>query len=139
MPSTQTAAPTGSAERWGPLWGARPIDWAMSEDQQTPTYEAALERIDLKPGQLVLDVGCGVGTFLRLVADRGRVHPLEIFERVNRRRERTSVDVRGHWTLENDAQDVGVVVHGDQSCLALILRQRRRPGLVLEPQPHLPG
>jgi len=61
----------GSAERWGPLWGARPTDWAISEDQQTPTYEAALERVDLKPGQRVLDIGCGVGAFVRLVADRG--------------------------------------------------------------------
>ena len=32
----------GSAERWGPLWGARPADWALSEDQQVPTYEEAL-------------------------------------------------------------------------------------------------
>ena len=39
-----------SAERWGPLWGARPTDWALSEDQQTPTYEAALARVDLEPG-----------------------------------------------------------------------------------------
>lgn len=61
----------GSAERWGPLWGARPTDWAISEDQQIPTYEAALERVDLKPEQSVLDIGCGVGAFLRLVADRG--------------------------------------------------------------------
>jgi len=68
MPST---AATGSAERWGPLWGARPADWALSEDQQIPTYEYALSRVGLEPGQLVLDVGCGVGSFLRLVADRG--------------------------------------------------------------------
>jgi SAM-dependent methyltransferase len=65
----QTAG--GSAERWGPLWGARPTDWALSEDQQTPTYEAALARVQLEPGQLVLDIGCGVGAFLRLVAARG--------------------------------------------------------------------
>ena len=64
-------AASGSAERWGPLWGARPADWALSEDQQIPTYEAALARIDLRPGQLVLDIGCGVGAFLRLVASRG--------------------------------------------------------------------
>jgi SAM-dependent methyltransferase len=70
MPSTTEAA-SGSAERWGPLWGARPADWALSEDQQTPAYEAALARVELRPGDLVLDVGCGVGSFLRLVAERG--------------------------------------------------------------------
>jgi SAM-dependent methyltransferase len=62
---------TGSASRWGPLWGARPADWALSEDRQVPTYEAALRHANLEPGQRVLDVGCGVGAFLRLVADRG--------------------------------------------------------------------
>jgi SAM-dependent methyltransferase len=71
VPSTETATPVGSGERWGPLWGARPAEWALSEDQQTPTYEAALERVDLKPGQAALDIGCGVGAFLRLVAERG--------------------------------------------------------------------
>ena len=68
MPST---AVTGSAERWGPLWGARPADWALSEDQQIPTYEDALAGVGLKPDDLVLDVGCGVGAFLRLVTERG--------------------------------------------------------------------
>lgn len=71
MTGTETAKRPRSAERWGPLWGARPADWALSEDQQIPTYEAALERLDLRPGQLVLDIGCGVGAFLRLVADGG--------------------------------------------------------------------
>jgi hypothetical protein len=33
-------AEIGSGSRWGPLWGARPADWALSEDQQTPSYEA---------------------------------------------------------------------------------------------------
>jgi SAM-dependent methyltransferase len=66
-----TAAGAGSAERWGPLWGARPEDWAISEDQQRPTYEAALRRVGLRAGQSVLDVGCGAGAFLRLVARRG--------------------------------------------------------------------
>lgn len=69
--SSTTETPTGSAERWGPLWGARPADWALSEDQQIPSYEEALRRVDLQPGQAVLDVGCGAGAFLRLVAERG--------------------------------------------------------------------
>src|SRR5688572_25666857 len=70
-PPTDTAERTGSAARWGPLWGARPDDWAYSEEQQVPTYEAALERVQLDPGQLVLDIGCGAGVFLGLVAERG--------------------------------------------------------------------
>jgi ubiquinone/menaquinone biosynthesis C-methylase UbiE len=69
--TSHVTASTGSASRWGPLWGARPADWAQSEDQQIPTYEAALERTGIEPTQLVLDVGCGVGAFLRLVAEHG--------------------------------------------------------------------
>lgn len=68
--SADATTVTGSADRWGPLWGARPADWALSEDQQTPTYEEALRRVGLEPGRLVLDIGCGVGAFLRLVAER---------------------------------------------------------------------
>ena len=33
MLAAQTAKREGSATRWGPLWGARPADWALSEDQ----------------------------------------------------------------------------------------------------------
>jgi SAM-dependent methyltransferase len=70
MPAT---SPTdrGSASRWGPLWGARPADWALTEEMQRPTYEAALQRTGLEPGWRVLDIGCGAGSFLRLVADGG--------------------------------------------------------------------
>jgi SAM-dependent methyltransferase len=68
---TEVETRSGSAGRWGPLWGARPDDWALSEDQQIPNYEEALRRVGLEPGQLVLDIGCGVGTFLRLVVERG--------------------------------------------------------------------
>jgi SAM-dependent methyltransferase len=71
MPSTD--ATPGSASRWGPLWGARPADWALSEDRQIPTYEAALRRTGLESGAQVLDIGCGAGAFLRLVAGRGAV------------------------------------------------------------------
>lgn len=69
MPST-TSAP-GSAERHGALWGARARDWAEIESQQAPTYEEAIRRVGLTAGQLVLDLGCGSGAFLRAAADRG--------------------------------------------------------------------
>jgi SAM-dependent methyltransferase len=79
MPSATGAR--GSAERWGPLWGARPTDWALSEDRQIPTYEAALRSVGLEPGQRVLDIGCGVGAFLRRVAERGgKAHGLDASE-----------------------------------------------------------
>ena len=69
--TTASSAVAGSASRWGSLWGSRPADWALSEDRQVPTYEAALRRVGLAPGQRELDIGCGVGAFLRLVAERG--------------------------------------------------------------------
>jgi SAM-dependent methyltransferase len=62
---------SGSAERWGPLWGARADDWARTEEQQLPAYQEALRRVGLEPGRRVLDIGCGAGVFLRLAAERG--------------------------------------------------------------------
>jgi SAM-dependent methyltransferase len=38
---------------------------------QRPTYEAALARTGLEAHWRVLDIGCGAGAFLSLVADRG--------------------------------------------------------------------
>jgi SAM-dependent methyltransferase len=79
--TTASSTVTGSASRWGPLWGARPADWALSEDKQLPTYEAALARTGLEPGWRVLDIGCGVGAFLRLVAERrGEPHGIDASE-----------------------------------------------------------
>jgi SAM-dependent methyltransferase len=69
MPATKPTL--GSAEKWGPLWGARPRAWAENEDQQVPTYEEAIRHVGITPGQRVLDIGCGTGVFLRLVAERG--------------------------------------------------------------------
>jgi len=66
-----TTTGSGSASRWGPLWGARPADWAISEDMQLPTYAAALERTGLEAGWKVLDIGCGGGAFLSIVSSRG--------------------------------------------------------------------
>lgn len=68
---TGTTSLTGSAERWGSLWGARAHDWAINEVQQLPTYEEAIDRVGLKAGHRVLEVGCGSGVFLRAAADRG--------------------------------------------------------------------
>jgi SAM-dependent methyltransferase len=59
------------AERWGALWGARAEDWSVTEEQQRPGYEAVLAHVAPAPGARVLDVGCGAGAFLRVVADRG--------------------------------------------------------------------
>ena len=69
MPAVKAAA--GSAKRWGPLWGARAEDWARTEEKQTPTHEEVLRRCPVRPGDRVLDVGCGAGVFLRLAADAG--------------------------------------------------------------------
>jgi SAM-dependent methyltransferase len=68
---TSTTSHQGSAERWGALWGARPADWAANEEQQVPTYDEAIRRVGLEPGQHVVDVGCGTGVFLRRAADHG--------------------------------------------------------------------
>jgi ubiquinone/menaquinone biosynthesis C-methylase UbiE len=79
MPATTDE--TGSAERHSRLWGARAEDWAEIEDQQAPTYKEAIRRLEIGPGHVVLDVGCGSGAFLRAAADRGaRVHGLDASE-----------------------------------------------------------
>jgi SAM-dependent methyltransferase len=66
-----TSTASGGAERWGPLWGHRPSDWAANEERQAPTYEEAIRRVGVQAGQRVLDIGCGAGVFLGLAAERG--------------------------------------------------------------------
>jgi SAM-dependent methyltransferase len=69
---------TTSAPHWGPLWGARAADWMAVEEQQVPTYVAALERLSPVPGQTVLEVGCGTGVFLQAAVEAGLdVHGLD--------------------------------------------------------------
>jgi SAM-dependent methyltransferase len=68
-----TSIAISSADMWGRLWGARAHDWAGVEEQQRHTYETAIEHLNLRDGQRVLDIGCGTGAFLRLVAERGAV------------------------------------------------------------------
>lgn len=70
---TATTQQATSAVRWGPRWGSRPDDWAATEEQQLPTYDEAIRRLELAPGRRVLEVGCGSGVFLRAAADRGAV------------------------------------------------------------------
>jgi ubiquinone/menaquinone biosynthesis C-methylase UbiE len=66
-----TSINTSSAQFWGRLWGTLPSEWAVVEEAQLPTYETAIERLGIGEGQLVLDLGCGSGVFLRAAADRG--------------------------------------------------------------------
>ena len=80
-----------------PLWGARPEDWALSEEQHVPGYEAALERVSLERGQRVLDIGCGVGVYLGVVAERGaEPHGIDASESLIAiaRRRLTEADIR---------------------------------------------
>ena len=72
-------ADSGTAQVQGELWGARSADWAEVQEAMTrPLYESVLERLDLGPDTMVLDIGCGAGLFLSLAATRGAdVHGID--------------------------------------------------------------
>jgi len=65
-----TTTPTSAAHN-GHAWGLRARDWSETESQMRPSYELAIQRAGLRPGQSVLDAGCGSGAFLRAAADHG--------------------------------------------------------------------
>lgn len=64
---TDTVQPT--------LWSGRARDWADVMEGWNgwgvPVYRHVLERLEVRTGTAVLDVGCGAGRFLRMAADRG--------------------------------------------------------------------
>jgi SAM-dependent methyltransferase len=74
MAQTQPS-PRGSAERWGPLFGAHAQDWAETWEGPagwgSPVYRHVLDRAMIGSGTTVLDCGCGAGRFTRMAEDRG--------------------------------------------------------------------
>ena len=63
---------SGTARAHGIAWGARARDWAdVQEGVAVPLYRDVLQRVAIGPGQSVLDVGCGAGTFCRMAAALG--------------------------------------------------------------------
>jgi ubiquinone/menaquinone biosynthesis C-methylase UbiE len=63
------------------VWDRWSDNYAMSEADFEPMREAAVERLDLEPGDAVLDVGCGPGVNFELLRDAvgpdGRVVALD--------------------------------------------------------------
>lgn len=69
--SSPPVGPHGSATVEGPLWGRRAGDWsAVQEPQLDPVYRDVIATLPVT-GRAVLDVGCGAGRFLELVAEAG--------------------------------------------------------------------
>jgi SAM-dependent methyltransferase len=72
---TETTGAGRSAVTQGDLWGERARDWAEVMEGWNgwglPLYRQVLERLDVRAGSDLLDVGCGAGRFCRIAADRG--------------------------------------------------------------------
>lgn len=73
----EMAQGSGSAHRWGPLFGARARDWAETWEGPsgwgTLVYRYILDRGNIGTSTRLLDCGCGAGRFARMAADRGAV------------------------------------------------------------------
>jgi len=71
-PTERTA---GSAATQGDLWGERARDWADVLEGWNgwglDAYRNILERVTVRRGTKLLDMGCGAGRFSRIAADRG--------------------------------------------------------------------
>ena len=63
-----------TAEEQGRLWSAHAADWAAQEAMEPERFEPAAALV--RPGDAVLEVGCGSGVFLRMAA-RARVHGID--------------------------------------------------------------
>ena len=64
-------ATSGTAQSQGPLWGSRPPIGPRSRRSRRPPTRKPSAGWGSEPGDAVLDLGCGAGTFLGLAADRG--------------------------------------------------------------------
>ena len=62
----------GSQKIQGELWGNKVNDWAsIQEATSMPIYEHVLQFLKIKPGETLLDVGCGTGFFSDLAFKKG--------------------------------------------------------------------
>ncbi|MEO8475339.1 MAG: class I SAM-dependent methyltransferase [Chryseolinea sp.] len=62
----------GSKAIQGQLWGKQPKDWATIQEQTANSgYDHALNFLNVRPSDKVLDIGCGSGLFCNLVRATG--------------------------------------------------------------------